>query len=106
MSRGGNPATLGGLSLDLETVTVAGLRRSLDAGHLTSAALVRACLDRVVSALLFAGAGGSAIGATAGYPSVSVPAGYLAAVRRPPSVINPSLFRRTDAIVRRPTKLA
>lgn len=77
-----------------------------------------------VSALLFAGVGGSAIGATAGYPSVSVPAGYLAAnrrpfsvcflggawsevellgyalafeqaagVRRPPSVINPSLFR-------------
>ena len=76
-----------------------------------------------VSALLVAGIGGSAIGATAGYPSVSVPAGYLAAnrrpfaicflgaawheaellgyahafeqaagVRRPPSVINPTLF--------------
>jgi amidase len=77
-----------------------------------------------VSALLFVGFGGSAIGARAGYPSVSVPAGYLAANRRPfsvcflggawseagllgfahafeqaagvwrpPSVINPSLFR-------------
>lgn len=77
-----------------------------------------------VSALLFAGVGSASIGAKAGYPSVSVPAGYRAAnrrpfaiallgtawsepaligyahafeqaadVRRPPSVINPTLFR-------------
>jgi len=36
-----------------------------------------------VTALLFASTGGSAIGAKAGYPSVIVPAGYLAANRRP-----------------------
>jgi amidase len=78
-----------------------------------------------VGALLFAGSGGSSIGAKAGYPSVSVPAGYRAANRRPfavcflgtawaepalvgyahayeqasgvwrpPSVVNPALFRR------------
>jgi amidase len=76
-----------------------------------------------VTALLFANADGARIGARAGYPSISVPAGYLAAnrrpfniaflgrafseptligfaydyeqasnERRPPSVINPSLF--------------
>lgn len=86
-------------------------------------------LDRVmaehdVTALLFAGIGGASIGAKAGYPSISVPAGYRAAnrrpfamsflgtawseptligyacayeqasrVRRPPSTVNPALFR-------------
>lgn len=36
-----------------------------------------------VSALLFAGSGSSSIGAKAGYPSITVPAGYLAGNRRP-----------------------
>ncbi len=36
-----------------------------------------------VGALLFEGAGSSAIGAKAGYPSIVVPAGYLATSRRP-----------------------
>ncbi|MDQ3786805.1 MAG: amidase family protein, partial [Actinomycetota bacterium] len=36
-----------------------------------------------VSALLFAGGGSASIGAKAGYPSISVPAGYRAADRRP-----------------------
>ncbi|WP_326834346.1 amidase family protein [Amycolatopsis rhabdoformis] len=36
-----------------------------------------------LTALLFAGCSGSVIGARAGYPSVCVPAGYLAADRRP-----------------------
>jgi amidase len=36
-----------------------------------------------VTALLFANSGSSAIGAKAGYPSITVPAGYLAANRRP-----------------------
>jgi amidase len=80
-----------------------------------------------VTALLFANSGGAGIGAKAGYPSVSVPAGYQAAsrrpfnisfmgqawseplllgyaydyeqasrLRRPPSVINPSLFDNTQ----------
>lgn len=77
-----------------------------------------------LTALLFANSGSSVIGAKAGYPSVSVPAGYQAAnrrpfniaflgrawsepaligyaydferatgLRRPPSAVNPSLFR-------------
>jgi amidase len=102
--------------------------RRYEAHRVRGLAESRGRLDAVlaehdVSALLFAGYGGSAIGARAGYPSVSVPAGYLAAnrrpfaicflgaawseavllgyahafeqaadVRRPPSVINPSLF--------------
>jgi amidase len=36
-----------------------------------------------VTALLFVGSGSSSIGAKAGYPSISVPAGYLAGNRRP-----------------------
>jgi amidase len=36
-----------------------------------------------LAALLFAGSGSSAIGAKAGYPSIAVPAGYLASTRRP-----------------------
>ena len=36
-----------------------------------------------LTALLFAGAGSAAIGAKAGYPSITVPAGYQAANRRP-----------------------
>ena len=36
-----------------------------------------------VTALLFAGAGSAGIGAKAGYPSITVPAGYQAANRRP-----------------------
>jgi amidase len=79
-----------------------------------------------VTALLFAGSGSSAIGAKAGYPSITVPAGYLATnrrpfniaflgqawseqtllgyaydfeqatlLRRPPSEVNPALFRRS-----------
>ena len=78
-------------------------------------------------ALLFANADGADIGARAGYPSVAVPAGYLASnrrpfgisllgpawsepaligyahdfeqatrLRRPPSVVNPTLFSRVD----------
>jgi amidase len=39
-----------------------------------------------VTALLFAGSGSSAVGAKAGYPSVNVPAGYLAGNRRPFSI--------------------
>jgi amidase len=39
-----------------------------------------------LSALLFAGSGSARIGAKAGFPSVSVPAGYLAANRRPFSI--------------------
>lgn len=76
-----------------------------------------------LAAVLFAGSGGAAIGAKAGFPSIAVPAGYLAgdrrpfgiaflgrawsepaligyahdferaiAARRPPSVVNPTLF--------------
>ena len=79
--------------------------------------------DQDLTALLFANSGSAGIGAKAGYPSVSVPAGYQAAnrrpfniaflgrawsepvllgyaydyeqaslLRRPPSVVNPSLF--------------
>jgi amidase len=36
-----------------------------------------------VTALLFVGSGSSSIGAKAGYPSITVPAGYLAGNRRP-----------------------
>lgn len=36
-----------------------------------------------LTALLFAGSGGASIGARAGYPSITVPAGYQAANRRP-----------------------
>lgn len=81
-----------------------------------------------VTALLFVNSHGAGIGAMAGYPSVSVPAGYraanrwpfnvtflgqawsepvligyahayeqAAAVRRPPSDVNPTLFRSTPA---------
>jgi amidase len=39
--------------------------------------------DQNVTALLFANSGSAGIGAKAGYPSVSVPAGYQAANRRP-----------------------
>jgi amidase len=39
--------------------------------------------DNTLTALLFAGAGSSSIGARAGYPSIAVPAGYQAANRRP-----------------------
>ncbi|HEY2669423.1 MAG TPA: amidase family protein [Rugosimonospora sp.] len=77
-----------------------------------------------LTALLFAGSGSAGIGAKAGYPSISIPAGYQASnrrpfnisflgrawseptliglgyayeqasqLRRPPSQINPSLFR-------------
>jgi amidase len=80
--------------------------------------------DNDLTALLFAGTAGASIGAIAGYPSITVPAGYQAAnrrpfnitflgqpwseptligyayayeqasqLRRPPSQINPSLFR-------------
>ncbi len=80
-----------------------------------------------VTALLFANADGARIGARAGYPSITVPAGYLAAnrhpfnitflgrafseptligfaydyeqasnERRPPSVINPTLFGKHE----------
>jgi len=80
-----------------------------------------------VTALLFAGAGSAHLGALAGYPSITVPAGYeptnrrpfgisllgrpwseptllgyayayeqATRLRRPPSEINPALFRYTD----------
>ncbi|MDX3094736.1 amidase family protein [Streptomyces sp. ME19-03-3] len=39
--------------------------------------------EHEVTALLFVNSGSSSIGAKAGYPSVTVPAGYLAANRRP-----------------------
>lgn len=45
-----------------------------------------ALAEHGLTALLFANSGGAAIGATAGYPSVSVPAGYLAGDRRPFSI--------------------
>ena len=39
--------------------------------------------DQNLTALLFANSGSAGIGAKAGYPSVSVPAGYQASNRRP-----------------------
>jgi amidase len=39
--------------------------------------------DNTLTALLFAGSGSASIGARAGYPSITVPAGYQAANRRP-----------------------
>jgi amidase len=42
-----------------------------------------AMVEDELAALLFAGSGSSAIGAKAGYPSIAVPAGYLASSRRP-----------------------
>ena len=39
--------------------------------------------DNTLTALLFAGSGSAGIGAKAGYPSITVPAGYQAANRRP-----------------------